>query len=400
MRCSVIALVVASMSAVAQFQMQDSTTTASLRGISSPGNGVAWASGSDGTILRTEDGGFVWQGCSTPPGAEKLDFRGIQAFNAQTALVMSSGKGDLSRVFKTTDGCRTWKLVFTNPDAEGFFDAISMDAPQQDPLGHPSTFTLSHGQLLGDPIGGVFAVFETADGGDTWIRQVARSRQDAGCRSDVFRAHSGQSAFAASNQALISIPGGPRFAFVTGGSIATFAYVDHFDLDFAFCHDSAKQIRLPLAQGSSSSGAFAVGLKKPGALSDPFDLVIVGGDYQHPEASAGSAANVLSRNGFSLPGMPWFTVKKSNTPPHGYRSSVAYDAPSHTWITTGPNGTDISRDDGRNWSPLRPGKDDQPDADKQWNALALPFVVGPHGRIGRLRDGVLIPTPATPPPAR
>ncbi len=81
------------------------------------------------------------------------------------------------------------------------------------------------------------------------------------------------------------------------------------------------------------------------------------------------------------------------TPPHGYRSSVAYDTPSKTWITTGPNGTDISRDDGRNWSPLRPAKDDQPDADQHWNALSLPFVVGPHGRIGRLRDGVLHAAP-------
>ena len=64
---------------------------------------------------------------------------------------------------------------------------------------------------------------------------------------------------------------------------------------------------------------------------------------------------------------------------------MAYDAATRTWISVGPNGTDISRDDGKNWTPLKPSGYDPPDADKNWNALSLPFVVGPHGRIGRLR---------------
>ncbi|HZQ42142.1 MAG TPA: hypothetical protein VFA99_02775, partial [Acidobacteriaceae bacterium] len=88
----------------AQWQLQDAHTTADLRGIDNVGGGVAWASGSDGTILRTEDAGFVWQLCSKPPGGEHLDFRAIQAFDNNTAIVMSSGKGALSRLYKTTDG--------------------------------------------------------------------------------------------------------------------------------------------------------------------------------------------------------------------------------------------------------------------------------------------------------
>src|SRR5215469_622392 len=73
-----------------QWALQTSNTSADLRGIHSVGNGVAWASGTNGTVLRTEDGGYLWQSCSIPPGAEKLDFRGIQAFDANTAIVMSS----------------------------------------------------------------------------------------------------------------------------------------------------------------------------------------------------------------------------------------------------------------------------------------------------------------------
>ena len=81
----------------------------------------------------------------------------------------------------------------------------------------------------------------------------------------------------------------------------------------------------------------------------------------------------------------------SETPPHGFRSAVAYDAATKTWITVGPNGTDISTDDGRNWRALHPDPalHEAPDADRNWNALSLPFVVGPHGRIGKLNPKAL-----------
>ena len=125
MRPALILLtLLAASSSHAQWTLQTSNTTADLRGIHSIGGGVAWASGTNGTVLRTEDGGYVWQSCTVPPGAEKLDFRGIQAFDANTAIVMSSGKGDLSRLYKTTDGCHSWKLIFTNPDKDGFWDAM------------------------------------------------------------------------------------------------------------------------------------------------------------------------------------------------------------------------------------------------------------------------------------
>jgi hypothetical protein len=86
----------------------------------------------------------------------------------------------------------------------------------------------------------------------------------------------------------------------------------------------------------------------------------------------------------------------AETPPHGYRSAVAYDTVNNTWITVGPNGTDISLDDGKNWQPLKPGPQDQPDADKNWNALSLPFVVGAKGRIGKLRPDALAAPNQTP----
>src|SRR5216683_1528214 len=149
-------LVAATLSAHAQWDIQESHTAASLRGVHNVGSGVAWASGTNGTVLRTTDNGANWQTCPTPPGAEKLDFRGIQAFDADTAVVMSSGKGDLSRLYKTTDACKTWKKVFDDPDETGFFDSLRRVTGKQM-------------YLLGDPVNGKFSMFFSQDAGTTWF---------------------------------------------------------------------------------------------------------------------------------------------------------------------------------------------------------------------------------------
>ena len=76
-------------------------------------------------------------------------------------------------------------------------------------------------------------------------------------------------------------------------------------------------------------------------------------------------------------GLHW---SSATTPPHGYRSSVAWSSELKAWITVGANGSDISRDDGQTWT-LFPDTDT---ANGNWNALSLPFVVGPKGAIARL----------------
>jgi hypothetical protein len=376
-------LLAATLTVQAQWDIEDSHTTASLRGIHNVGGGVAWASGTHGTVLRTEDGGYLWQTCTIPPGAENLDFRGIQAFDENTAIVMSSGPGDQSRLYKTTDGCQTWKLLFTNPDKEGFFDTLNLNAPKRDALGRPLKSSNGWGYVLGDPVDGIFRLFSTKDGGETWRQRLATERgpKGEGCKIDDFKANRDEAAFAASNQSLLALDG-DYLLFVTGGSEARLLYNEVFSLDGALCHESIHSLKLPLASGRPSSGAFAAA-----AIPDyrdrsnrPDTLVIVGGDYLHPGDEAGTAATVVAV------GVPFRqNAKAAQTQPHGYRSSVAYDTQQKLWITVGPNGTDISRDDGKNWQPLKPSGYDPADADKNWNALSLPFVVGPSGRIGRLR---------------
>src|SRR5690348_12154333 len=68
-------------------------TTASFRGLSVVNDKVIWASGSDGTVVRTVNGGKKWS-VMTVAAADKLDFRGIHALDAKTAVIISSGPAE------------------------------------------------------------------------------------------------------------------------------------------------------------------------------------------------------------------------------------------------------------------------------------------------------------------
>lgn len=359
----------------AQWTIQAAPTTADLRGIDNLGGGMAWASGSGGTVLHTVDGGATWLRCATPPGAETLDFRGVQAFDAKTAIVMSSGTGDLSRLYKTSDGCATWTLVFTNPDKDGFFDALRLPAASR---GRSNAL-----MLIGDPVQGHFRIWS--------VKLTSTGRVVIKPYTKVHPARAGEAIFAASNSALVV--GNPRltFWFATGGSsdARVFRFID-LDSEYG----SADFAEPPVGTGSATSGIFSLAF----ALSDkrssrwgrflaprgPYIIasraVAVGGDYAKPDDILDVAAYCSSEDA----GWGRVVWHAAVTQPHGYRSAVAYDPTTKSWITVGPNGTDVSTDDGRNWRALRPGPGDAADADKNWNALSLPFVVGPRGRIGVL----------------
>src|SRR5262245_53346764 len=81
---------------------QTSGVTARLRGISAVSPTVAWASGSNNTILRTVDGGTTWKPLPSP-SPDRLDFRDVDAVSAETAYLLSIGPGPASRIFKTSD---------------------------------------------------------------------------------------------------------------------------------------------------------------------------------------------------------------------------------------------------------------------------------------------------------
>jgi hypothetical protein len=405
---ALLLLIAATAHCEAQWEIEDSHTTASLRGIHNVGGGVAWASGTNGTVLRTEDGGYLWQTCAIPPGAEKLDFRGIQAFDENTAIVMSSGPGDQSRLYKTTDGCQTWKLLFTNPDKDGFWDAVVARVNEGGPGNScPAGSKLIEGTILGDP------AVHKSNQYDATVRPsfyLANFEVGITCDKEELKpsaasifAIAQEGAFAASNSLLERLgPGtywmavGRRLIQYNVGDTTPSRYYTE-----AFC-----DIGFPVSNQAPSAGVFSLAIR-PGSVDqfkarkiggfqlkapqcEKADMVVVGGDYTAPNNRQDAAAYTGGTNKFQL----------AQTMPGGYRSAVAYDAEKKTWITVGPDGTDISTDDGRNWRALTPTPQDAPDADKNWNALSLPFVVGPKGRIGKLRPEALPPTPTSSKPAK
>ena len=136
----ITALLLLALAQASPWQPQTSGTTAGLRGLHAVNSAVVWASGTDGTILRSLNGGALWQPCTVPPNAARLDVRAVWAWDERRALVLSSGPGDLSRLYATSDGCKTWHLLYTNPDTpNGFWDGLVFLNPRD-------------GFIYGDPI--------------------------------------------------------------------------------------------------------------------------------------------------------------------------------------------------------------------------------------------------------
>jgi hypothetical protein len=262
------------------------------------------------------------------------------------------------------------------------------------------------GMLIGDPIVGdpivapydnkpssVFPTYHASRGGVVWTRND-NNRLVANTSSTT---QPTESIFAASNSSALLLP--YMLVFATGGTGASLHYEEYtFEQTRSCAGDGPRcivdlQAPLSLKRGESAGGFSIAGnwslsaesmntrVLKSRKPEPAHTLIVVGGDYKQPDDQSGTASFCIPSEKQTI---VQFTCTGAATPPHGYRSAVAYDPATKTWITVGPNGTDISIDDGRNWRPLRPGPGDPPDADQHWNALSLPFVVGPHGRIGKL----------------
>jgi len=316
--------------AAGQWQVQAIKTDADFRGLCAVSPSVAWVGGTKGTFGRTTDGGKTWS-VGTVPGAEKLDFRDVEAFSETTAYLLSAGSGEDSRIYKTTDGGKTWGLQFKNTEPKAFYDAIAF-------------WDETHGIALSDPVDGRFQLIVTDDG-VKWTPLPEKSRPESlpkeGC-------------FAASGTCLIT-RGENDVWFCTGGAKA--ARVFHSG-------DRGKTWTVsetPLLAGIESAGVFSI------AFRDRDHGVIVGGDYRKPDAT--EATGAITTDG----GKTWKPIEK----PLPFRSCVAWA--KDRWVTVGTSGADVSLDDGATWKPL--------DREK-YNSVAFAatgdgWAVGPKGRIAK-----------------
>jgi photosystem II stability/assembly factor-like uncharacterized protein len=292
---------------------------------------VVWASGSNSVVLRSLDEGVTWKRLHVADDG-KLDFRGIVGFDAKTAYVMSSGAGENSRIYKTTDGGESWNLQYTGKRKEFFLDSMAC-------------LTETHCFALSDPVDGKFLLLNTTDG-ERW-NPLPSDKMPAALPNE--------GAFAASNTCLAL--SGEDIFFVTGGPAAR---VFH-------SRDSGRTwtvAETPVAHGNASSGIFSI------ARGDGKEAVVVGGDYEDPKRASGVAAHSLDG------GKTWQLAAQQ---PGGYRSSVA-SLDSMTFFTVGPNGEEMSHDEGVHWKHTD---------SVNLNALAIlddhyGWAVGPSGTIAVL----------------
>ncbi|HEU4835735.1 MAG TPA: hypothetical protein VFS90_15005 [Pyrinomonadaceae bacterium] len=321
--------------AAPHWTLQTSGVTHRLRGVSAVSERVAWASGAGSTVLRTTDGGLTWQKLNIT--TETLDFRDIDAINAETAYVMSIGNGPASRIYKTTDAGKTWNLQFKNEDQKAFLDAMSF-------------WDANHGIAFGDSVDKQFYILTTTDGGRTWSHVAPTSLPPA---------QENEGAFAASGTNIAVF--GKSHAWIGTGA-ATKSRV----LRTADGGRTWQIADTPLASGPST-GIFSI------AFRDAKHGVIAGGDYTKEQAAVDNLA--VTGDG----GVTWTLVKGLS----GFRSVVAYVPGMKTpaLIALGPSGGDYSLDDGHTWKPIDgPGFDTFSFA----RGKQIGWGAGAKGTIGRL----------------
>jgi photosystem II stability/assembly factor-like uncharacterized protein len=317
--------------AFAQWQTQSVDTKSDFRGLCVVSPSCAWVSGTKGTYARTTDAGKTWS-VGTVSGAEKLDFRDVEAFGETTAYLLSAGPGDASRIYKTVDGGKSWALQFRSTDPAAFLDAIAF-------------WDEKNGVALGDPVKGRFQLIMTADGGAHWTPLAAKTLPPA---------LPGEGAFAASGTCLVT-HGEKDVWFATGGGKS--ARVFH-SRDWG---QSWEVSETPILAGAESAGIFSI------AFRDPQHGMVVGGDYRKPSDLGTTAATT------SDGGKTWTPLNKGLP----YRSAVAWA--KDRWVAVGTSGSHVSLDNGSTWKLI----------DREnYNSVGFTsggegWAVGPKGRIAK-----------------
>lgn len=316
---------------VPHWQAIASGTSAELRGLSVVSSKVAWASGARGTVLRTVDG-VQWQALQVPE-ADKIDLRDIQAFDANTAVVMGAGPGAASRIYRTEDGGASWRLIATNQVAEGFWDAMAF-------------WDKDNGILFGDPVKGSFQVYTTGDGGRSWQEVAAKGLE----------AMPNEGAFAASGTCL-TVAGSNDAWIATGGSASSRVF---------HSSDRGKTWRAaatPVPAGAAARGVFSV------AFLNTKEGFAAGGDYKETRMAGINGA--YSQDG----GASWTGVAMA---PAGYMSVVApVPGAPRALVAAGLAGSGYSLNGGLSWTEL----DKTPMNTVGFSSPTQGWAVGPKGLL-------------------
>lgn len=278
---------------------------ASFRGLSAVNDQVAWASGSGGTVLRTINGGETWLDVSVP-GADSIQFRDIEAFNADTAIVM--GIASPAKFYRTTDGGRTWNETYSNDHPKIFFDAMGF-------------WDAKNGIAFGDAMDGHLPIITTNDGGESWNEIDYEN---------LPKSPEGEGGFAASGTCLTIY--GESTVWIGLGSPASRVFKSE---------DKGKTwsvVETVMKRSKPTGGIFSL------AFTSDLYGIAVGGDYEDDKDKSLNAA--ITTDG----GKTWNVIIENQ--PNGYRSVVANVPNTNLWVAAGTSGIDISKDSGKTWKEV------------------------------------------------
>lgn len=280
-------------------QLQAGKNT-SIRGLSVVDNRVAWVSGSNGWVAGTTDQGKTWN-WKQLSGYEKMDFRDIEAFSANEAILISAGSPAV--ILLTLNGGKNWQEMYQNNAAEIFLDGMDF-------------WNRQNGLIFGDPINGKMQLLKTINGGKSW--------QDISSKVNL-ELDSGEASFAASGTTIRTQSGG-KLWIATGGLRSRLFASDDYGQTW-------KTYPIPITQGKNSTGPFSI------AFYDSQTGIAVGGDYLTDTLTLNNL--LLTSNG----GKSWHKPLKTTA---GFRSAVEYVS-KNKLVATGTSGTDVSFDGGQTW---------------------------------------------------
>jgi photosystem II stability/assembly factor-like uncharacterized protein len=263
----------------------------------------------------------------TVKGFEKRDFRDIEAFDKNTAIVIAIAEP--GQILKTTDGGQNWKVVFTDSTKGMFLDAMDF-------------YNKRNGLVVGDPIDGKIYLAYTRNKGNEWIKFDGKKYRR-------WVANEGEAFFASSGTNISYLKKG-KYRLASGGKSARW-------------FDENGDHPLSIIQGKESTGANSIAVLKN-------QYTVVGGDFANDKDTTHNC--LVTKDG----GRNWVSP---TTTPHGYRSCVIY-LDDNRLLTCGTSGVDVSEDGGINWRLISSEGYHVCQKAKKGNAV---FLAGSNGRIAK-----------------